>query len=353
MSDLRRPTRRLALLLGVAGASAAALPAQAAKGPPIGEPVEFSAGDDLSPLGAGLIWRNERGGVQGMTQVVIPSFQVEFVTHSGATSNGKGMASASVAYELLGPSAADMQAITNAIYDQFLKDLAATGLKVIPLDEAQAASPGLRRLMGMSKPAPYVRGNENRSGFFSPPGLKFYFTPNDGRAVVLGDTMTTTGSQVPEEMAMRALNAGVMGVRLVVDIAEIEARGRGVLGGRPMTARVKSHANVAILPGESQLWVLTPKAKSTYMDLGHRQRYALTRAILLPDSVLAAGEVNGGGNRRTDAMVGLIGAIGGTGMSQKTRNYAVTVDPRRWSADVTAAGVQVSRALVSQVKADL
>ena len=96
--------------------------------------------------------------------------------------------------------------------------------------------------------------------------------------------MTTTGSFVPEEMAMKELDAGILGVRMVVDFAEIEARGR-FLGMRPATARVKSKANVTLLPTESQMWVLTPRAKSSPMDQGHRQRYALTSPIIMPTMV--------------------------------------------------------------------
>jgi hypothetical protein len=284
--------------------------------------------------------------------VVIASFQVEFVTHSGATSTGSGLSQSQVSYTLNGPSPQDMQAITDAYYAKFVADLEAAGVKVIPLDEAMARSPGLVRLMNMAKPAPYVRGKANRSAFYSPPGMKFYFTPNDGRAKAFGDTMTTTGSQVPEEMAMRELNAGVLGVRMVVDFAEIEARGRGILGMRPPTARVKSKVNVALLPVDSQLWVLTPQAKSTVMDLGHRQRYALTSAIVMPDSVLSAQDTTTSASKVGDAAANVIGLLAGGGMGQKTRTYQVTVDPVAWSRDVTAAMDQVSGVMIERFNHD-
>lgn len=348
-------------LAALVGAMAPAIPATAARplinlGPksaPVGDAIEFTKGDSLAPVASKIVWRNERGGVAGLKQVVIPSFQVEFVTNSAATSNGQSLNSASVSYQLVGPNAADMQAITNAIYEQFLKDLAETGVTVIPLEDAQARSQGMRRLMAMAKPAPYERGSSNHSAFYSPPGMKFYFTPLDGRASRFGDTMVTTGSFVPEEMAMNELNAGVMGVRIVVDFAQIEARGRGILGMRPMTARVKSKANVSISAVESQLWVMTPKAKSTVMDQGHRQRYALTAPILLPDSVVSAVDTTTTGSKVTDGVVGAIGILSGSGMGQKRRTYEVTVDPKIWSGDVTAAGTEVTRVLLGEFKGDL
>ncbi len=144
-----------------------------------------------------------------------------------------------------------------------------------------------------------------------------------------------------------------MGVRLVVDFAQIEARGRGVLGMRPPTARVKSKANVSLSAVESQLWIMTPKAKSTMMDQGHRQRYALTAPILLPDSVISANDTTTRGSKVTDGVVGAIGILSGGGMGQKRRTYEVKVDPVVWSADVTAAGTEVTRVLLGEFKSDL
>ncbi len=180
---------------------------------------------------------------------------------------------------------------------------------------------------------------------------KFYFTPLDGRAKAMGDTLTTPGSQVPEEMAMKELNAGILGVRMVVDFAEIEARGRGVLGMRPPTARVKSKANVALLPVDTQLWVLTPQAKSTYSDLGHRQRYALTSPIVMPDSILSADDTTTRGSKLSDGVASAIGVLGGFG-GQKTRTYQVTVDPVAWSKDVSAAMDEVGKVMIARFNAD-
>lgn len=344
----------LALALAASGSAQAAKPLinLGPKTAPVREPVAFVAGDDLSSQAGALVWQNEREAARGLRQVVIPSFQVEFVTASGATSTGSGLSQAQVSYTLNGPSPEDMQAITDAYYAKFVAELEAAGVKVIPLEEATARSPGLVRLMNLAKPAPYVRGRANRSAFYSPPGMKFYFTPNDGRATGFGDTMTTNGSYVPEEMAMKELDAGVMGVRMVVDFAEIQARGRGVLGMRPMTAKVSSKANVALLPVDTQLWVLTPKAKSTPMDLGHRLRYALTGAIVMPDSVVSATDTTTAGSKMGDALGSAIGAFAGVG-GTKTRTYEVTVDPVIWRRDVSAAIDQVGALLIARLKQDL
>ena len=266
--------------------------------------------------------------------------------------SGGCLSLAQVCSSLCGPQPELMQAITAAFSARFVADLEAAGVKVIPLNEALARSPGLVRLMNMAKPAPYIRGKTNRSAFYSPPGMKFYFTPNDGRAKAFGDTMTTTGSQVPEEMAMKELDAGVLGVRMVVDFAEIQARGRGVLGMRPMTAKVASKANVALLPVDSQMWVMTPKAKSTPMDLGHRLRYALTSPVVMPDSVISATDTTTNASKIGDALGSAIGVLAGVG-GTKTRTYEVTVDPEVWSRDVSAAIDQVSDLMIARLKQDL
>lgn len=314
-------------------------------------PIEFAAGDDLSRAGPGLIWQNEKNGVKGLRQVVIASFQVEFVMNASAASTGSSFQQSKVSYTLSGPSPEDMQAITDAYYAKFVEQLAATGVTIIPLQDALARSPGMVRLMNMAKPAPYIRGGANRSGFYSPPGYKFYFTPLDGRIRGVGDSMTTTGSFVPEEMAMKELDAGVLGVRMVVDFAEIEARGRGVLGMRPPTARVKSKANVALLPIDTQLWVLTPQAKSTMMDQGHRARYALTSPIVMPDSIVSADDTTTRSSKIGDGVASAIGIMAGVG-GQKTRTYEVTVDPAVWSRDVSAAMNEVGKVMIARLNAD-
>lgn len=145
-----RGGRRAVLQAALAGLLALSLasPALARKplinlGPkaaPQAPPLDFAAGDDLGQAGQGLIWQNEREGVRGLRQVVIPFFQVEFVTKSGAASNGAGNSQASVTYALVGPTETDMQAMTEALYSEFVTSLEASGVHVIPYADALARS---------------------------------------------------------------------------------------------------------------------------------------------------------------------------------------------------------------------
>lgn len=121
---------------------------------------------------------------------------------------------------------------------------------------------------------------------------------------------------------------------------------------RPMTAKVTSKANVALLPTDTQLWVITPKAKSTPMDLGHRLRYALTGAVVMPGSVISASDTTTGASKMGDAVGSAIGVLAGVG-GTKTRTYEVTVDPILWRRDVSAAMEQVGALMIARLKQDL
>ena len=151
---------------------------------------------------------------------------------------------------------------------------------------------------------------------------------------------------------MNELDAGVLGVRMVVDFAELEARGRGFMGMAPSAAKVKSKVNVALLPVETQLWVLTPGAKSTMMDLGHRQRYALSSPIVMPASIVSVDDTTTTASKMGDAASNVLGVLSGSGFGQKSRSYEVTVDPAIWNRDVSAAIESVSHALVERLNQD-
>ncbi len=113
--------------------------------------------------------------LKGIKRVAVPVFAVEFIVadNVSATTSGfgsAGRATSSLYYKLLGVGEADFQAITDALYQQFLAELKASGVEV--LDAAQVvAAPTYRKLVASGSPAPI---KSDSSLVMSPPGLGIY-----------------------------------------------------------------------------------------------------------------------------------------------------------------------------------
>ncbi len=126
---------------------------------------------------AALIWVNKPGAAKGIKKVVIPFFQVQFVVDSD-TSAAAGTASSKTMVKLVGPTPAQMQAITDRLYAKLLADLAAAGLSVVSIQDARGY-PNFAKLQDGGKPSgSKIDGHEGvNSLFFAPQGMTFYFLP--------------------------------------------------------------------------------------------------------------------------------------------------------------------------------
>mgnify|MGYP003504496903 FL=1 len=74
--------------------------------------------------------------LKGIKRVAVPVFAVEFIVADNVTAQTSGFAAAgrassSMYYKLLGAGEPEFQAITNALYAQFLAELQASGVEVL------------------------------------------------------------------------------------------------------------------------------------------------------------------------------------------------------------------------------
>lgn len=113
--------------------------------------------------------------LHGTQRVAIDEFGVEVVTALRATGRAAG-STAEVASRLVGPSAADFQALADKAYDGTVAALQAAGFEVVP-KATLLADPGYQALAAkVGKASPYVL--EERSGvnqIFAPAGMKAFF----------------------------------------------------------------------------------------------------------------------------------------------------------------------------------
>lgn len=181
--------------------------------------------------------------LKGIKRVAVPVFAVEFVVADNVSSTSSGFASSKRAtnalyYKLLGVGEADFQAITDALYAQFLADLRASGVEV--LESAQVvAAPTYRKLVAGGSPAPV---KTDSTLMMSPPGLGLYGFARMGggnsaksKSVFgalsdVGAGFAAVGAITDTIQLGTELDASLIEVRMRVSFAQLSDDSRGFLG---------------------------------------------------------------------------------------------------------------------------
>jgi hypothetical protein len=339
-----------ALLLGATGA-------WAEKYPKVADPVVFAPETDHTGGAAKLIWVNKPGAAKGITKVVIPFFQVQFVVDSD-TSSYAGMASSKMMVKLVGPTPDQMQAMTDRLYARFLADLTAAGLTVIGPDTARGYT-SFAKLQDGGKPSgTKVDGHKGvNSLFFAPQGMNFYFLPTQDVAYSgAGSFGSFSTAMLPprEQALMEESGAAVLGFRAVVDFASLDNNNKN----SPFrllrsSAKTSAKAGIAIRPIATQLWLMTPQAKPGVTDMMNRMRIEVQAPLLIDtDAITAMTDARTGGDKSSEAVGNALGMLLGSGTS-KTRKYDIRVDPAMWERDVEAALGSVQMMMTSRLKSEL
>ena len=317
-----------------------------------GKAIDYAAG---APLPADLLKRIGKDDASGTKRVVIPFFQVQFVTGSKKSSN-RQWASLSQSYALAGLSQADMQGIADDLYDKFAATLTAQGFTIVPIEEAKAASPNLVKLLSKAQPAPFdgKTSDGTTSTFETAKGLPIYFQISDPER----GSMANIGSRAywDQPAAAKELNAALVGVRIAVNFVEqASSDKRGLLGIRSSTARVKSQVTMTVEPISTHVWIAGPTRQASIIGQPvEPTRYILTSPVVAPDdAVLSVEDATTSGQRTKDKINMIGGALLGGFSKSSTKSYVVTVDPARFRTDVGGAMAAVDVALANQAAASI
>lgn len=317
-----------------------------------GKAIDYAAG---APLAPDLLRRIGKDDASGVKRVVIPFFQVQFITDSKKSSN-RQWASLSQSYALAGLSPGDMQAIADDLYDRFVATLAESGITVVALDEARAASPNLVKLLAKAQAAPFEgkTGDGTASTFVTPKGLPIYFHISDPER----GSMANIGSRAywDQPAAAKELNAALVGVRIAVNFVEQQSSDkRGLLGIRSSTAKVQSQVTMSVEPISTHVWIAGPTRQASIVGQPvEPTRYILTSPVVVPsDSVLSVEDATTAGQKRGDKIAMIGGALLGGFRKSSTKSYVVTVDPARFRTDVGGAMASVDVALANQAAASI
>ncbi len=353
-SSAPSPLRALALAaftaLLLAGAAA---PVSAADAPtPVAVDGSFSAAD-VAAKGFTIA---DNKALKGISRVAVPVFVVDFVTADNVRTQTSGFgsagrASSSLYYKLLGVGEPEFQALTDAMYADFLQRLKDSGLEVLDKQAVQAAA-AYRKLADGGEKAP-VKSSTNT--VLTPPGMPIYgfarmssgpAKPSSGLFGALsgiGAGFSAAGDAIAGVDLATQLNAATIEVRLRVNFVELADNNKGFFGRLSNTASTTGKA----FPSIDGVMVQVQQGQI-------RSSMTLDRVLMLDPAVFAevrekpttAGDVAGA------VLVGLIRLASSSKDSSSSTEMEAIADPARYKQIVGAGMGSLSDVVVARLKAE-
>jgi hypothetical protein len=211
-------------------------------------------------------------GVGDIKRAAISSFQVQFVTAGAASASsyeiGKpGRASVSSMIKLVGLEPTDFQAITDQLHTQFIRDLSAMKIDVVPNEQVLAAQ-AYQKMAASGKPSPAeTRTKDTWSSVYAPAGLAVYGVGSSSTAISLlagftamSDVMSTMSGNL--ELA-KELDANLITVRLVVNFVDTKSSDSSWFSRSSGEAKVSWEFGPSIAAGESMMSISSPTQNMT------------------------------------------------------------------------------------------
>lgn len=293
----------------------------------------FNLSGDPAKLTDQFLTIKKADKLKGIKKVVIPQFMVQFYTmNSGAataSNASKNSSTISVSYTLKNVDQAQMQAITDKMYDKVVAELQQAGIEVIPVDAYKQDKP-FQKLLADAKKAPFeVSKNDSTSIFFGAKGLPVYFSTTDKR-LPLGNMFAAQFSNFNpekwEEQIAEDKDAAVLIVNYAVTFAFMETKG-GFWG---KSASVNTQLQVTLIPEDTK-YTIYSKNGTTRFTLKEAV-YADGKFITDITDALRADE------KAANAIGGFLGALSGTKSTTKKNNA---------NADVTAYTTLVEKHILA------
>lgn len=228
-SSIRMHTRRFLLLLALAFAPFAIAKKDVTAGPGPGSPFDFAQ----SPAAqAGRYVESTRGAnLKKIKKLAIVNFTVEFMTgkhlYVAARSKASDWENASKNIALPALDVAAVQGIADALYDQLVADLQASGVEVIPFATLKS-SKHYAKLQGAQHATPWTLDNpDSTSVFIGAHGMPIYVDNPErfegSKAVGAGlQAMFGTNTRLHEVMLCNEFGGNLLSVNLVVDFGDLK-----------------------------------------------------------------------------------------------------------------------------------
>jgi hypothetical protein len=222
---------------------------------------EFDLSADPATQAKTFVDAKKPSALKGAKRVAIPNFQVEFSIENSSSAFGGGTAgSASVKSRvaLVGIDGAVFQKIADDLYDKLVADLTAVGMEVLPYEKFKDNANYLKIKSKFKESGVQMRSQDGKSVFYSAHGMPMYFFGKDthiGGFDAIAGALTTVQPQNIEPSIARDLDATLLSVRMMVDIAKQKSSGQHMMGG---FASVKTTAQLNIMAQFTDYKFLTP-----------------------------------------------------------------------------------------------
>ena len=304
-------------------------------------------GNAINGHGDGPVWIERADAYKGVDHVVIGQFTVVFLTKKVDFAGGGFFSageSAKAIGQLSGPTGADYQRITDAIYADFQAKLAAGGVKVVD-PAAYYASKDYQSLKSEDQGRAVsilLQDQDKADGTAWWPGSMAH---RDNIVLAMGFMDTHMGISMAQLNYARASGTPVLNVAYVVDFAE-PAKSSG--GG--MFQSVKVSAEIAVSHRGSQFVLMD--------GTGRPARIALNKPLVESGTFAQISDITSGLTKTAESaqLIGnVLGAIGGHGSSMFGRSrmdrrfdFHVT-DTAGWGTMATHAGGQANDLLIGQM----
>ena len=193
--------------------------------------------------------------LKGIKRVAVPVFAVEFITADNVSAQTSSFGSASGGrssmtsyFKLLGVGEPEFQAMTNALYLNFLADLKASGVEVLAANQV-TISPSYSKLIATGSPAPI---KNDSSMMLSPPGLGIYGFAKmgggnsaKGKSIFgalsdMGSGFSAVGAIGDTIQLAAELEASIIEVRMRVSFAQLTNENKGFFGALSNSARTSA-----------------------------------------------------------------------------------------------------------------
>lgn len=275
-------------------------------------------------------------------KVIIGSFKVAFMhdakarsaTRSGMFSPGIGRGKATATAHLKGLETAQMQKLTNDIYQQFVSELKAQGYTVLSPEEL-ASVPEYADLQNLGEPSPKENVAismvaEGKSTYVAPDGMKLVYYSGERQGLQNINQETIKKAQ---GLAMKT-DAAVLGVHYIV--AFINANSHSSF----TSASVQIGQGVTILPTNAVTYFKDNKSFMAYVTLG--------QAITSEKEFATIDNVTSAASKTLGTAVNVASALLG-GATTQAENYNVTIKPDSYSDAVLDASGQATKKIVAKI----
>ena len=291
-----------------------------------------------------------KGAFKGASRIAIAAFNVGFILEStDQTKKTGGMIGAfggttKAKSRLLGVTPAMMQQITDAAYADFIAQMAAKGITIVP-PAALFADPGFAKLK--TRPGPteinieLEKGSKGKANFYKPTALPAQIMlASDFAGSGFGSIgLSMAGGQNEYWFANYAKTAAVpvVDVTYLIDFSQQQRPGSFSFSG------IKVNANLGIVPTYSKLTVMGPGGQRDLLTLG--------QPISVDGDFIEVAGASSGADKTLQSAANVGAAVLGPAgmMFGKTRKFDFTAKPGNYEAGATKAASLANERMIGQL----